>query len=268
MDQHTVLIAFLLTLFAGLSTGIGGLLALLTKHTNTNFLSLSLGLSAGVMLYVSFMEMMPISLHSLSAGYGVKQGTLFMILSFFGGMLLITLIDFLVPKSTNPHEIHGVEEMNQTTTINKRLQHTGLITALSIAIHNFPEGIATFMSSLGSMDVAIPIAAAIAIHNIPEGIAVAVPIYHATNSRRKAFWLSLLSGLAEPIGAFVAYFFLMSFWTPITQGIIMAAVSGIMVFISLDELLPSAEKYGKHHLSIIGVVSGMAIMAISLYLFV
>lgn len=268
MDQHIILIAFLLTLFAGLSTGIGGLLALLAKHTNTNFLSLSLGLSAGVMLYVSFMEMMPIALSSLSDGYGEKQGTLYMIISFFGGMLLITLIDFLVPKSSNPHEIHSVEEMNQTTTINKRLQHTGFITTLSIAIHNFPEGIATFMSSLGSMDVAIPIAAAIAIHNIPEGIAVAVPIYHATNSRQKALWLSLLSGLAEPIGALVAYLFLMSFWTPITHGIIMAAVAGIMVFISLDELLPSAEKYGKHHLSIIGVVSGMAIMALSLYLFV
>ena len=260
MDQHTIIIALLLTLFAGLSTGIGGLLALLAKHTNKNFLSLSLGLSAGVMLYVSFMELMPIALNSLSNNYGVKQGTFFMILSFFGGMLLITLIDFLVPKSTNPHEIHNVEEMSQSESIKNGLHHTGLVTALTIAIHNFPEGIATFMSSLGSMDVAI--------HNIPEGIAVAVPIYHATNSKRKAFWLSLSSGLAEPIGALAAFFFLMPYWTLVTHGIIMAAVAGIMVFISLDELLPSAEKYGKHHLSIIGVVSGMSIMALSLYLFI
>ncbi|MDL2323491.1 ZIP family metal transporter, partial [Bacteroidales bacterium OttesenSCG-928-A17] len=109
---------------------------------------------------------------------------------------------------------------------------------------------------------------AIAIHNIPEGIAVAVPIYHSTGSRKKAFWYSFASGLAEPLGALIAFLFLTSFWTPSMNGLILAAVAGIMVFISLDELLPSAEKYGKHHLSIIGVVSGMAVMAVSLFLFI
>lgn len=266
IDNQTILIAFLLTLFAGLSTGIGGLIALIAKRTNTNFLSFSLGLSAGVMIYVSFMEMLPQSLNDLSLEFGEKTGTLYMILAFFGGIALIALIDFLVPESSNPHELHGVEEMDSKR--NKGLKQTGIVTAVTIAIHNFPEGVATFMSALTSLEIALPITAAIAIHNIPEGIAVAVPIYHSTGSRRRAFWLSLLSGLAEPVGALLAYLFLMPFWSPTLNAVVFAAVAGIMVFISLDELLPSAEKYGKHHHSIIGLVVGMAIMALSLYLFI
>ncbi|HAR37291.1 MAG: zinc transporter ZupT [Bacteroidetes bacterium GWD2_45_23] len=264
MDNQTILIAFLLTLFAGLSTGIGSLIAFVAKRTNTNFLSLALGLSAGVMIYVSFMEMLPKSLASLSGIYGEKAGMLYMILGLFGGIALIALIDFLIPESRNPHEMHGVEEMKS----NYRLKQTGIITAVTIAIHNFPEGIATFMSALSSMEVAIPITAAIAIHNIPEGIAVAVPIYHSTGSKKKAFWLSFASGLAEPVGALIAFLFLLPFWNPALDGLILSAVSGIMIFISLDELLPSAEKYGKHHLSIIGLVAGMAVMAVSLFLFI
>ncbi len=264
MEQQTILIAFLLTLFAGLSTGIGSLIAFVAKRTNTNFLSIALGLSAGVMIYVSFMEMLPKALASLSDIFGNKTGMLYMIFGLFGGIALIALIDFLIPESRNPHEMHGVEEMKS----NYRLKQTGIITAITIAIHNFPEGIATFMSALTSLEVAIPITAAIAIHNIPEGIAVAVPIYHATGSKKKAFWLSFASGLAEPVGALIAFFFLLPFWTPVLDGFILSAVSGIMIYISLDELLPSAEKYGKHHLSIIGLVVGMVVMAMSLYLFV
>lgn len=264
MPEQTIFFAFILTAIAGLSTGIGSLIALVAKHTNTNFLCASLGFSAGIMLYVSFMEMMPQGKEELVLAFGEKQGTLYLILAFFGGIALINLIDFAIPKSLNPHEMKGVEDMD-----NKRsLKRTGIIVAMSIAIHNFPEGIATFTSALGSLDVAIPITVAIAIHNIPEGIAVAVPIYHATGSRKKAFWLSFSSGLAEPFGALIAYLFLMQFWTPAMNGIILAAVAGIMVFISLDELLPSAEKYGKHHLSIMGLTAGMLVMAFSLYLFV
>lgn len=264
MDNQTILIAFLLTLFAGLSTGIGSLISLIAKRTNTDFLSFALGLSAGVMIYVSFMEMLPTSLTTLTGNFGEKTGTLYMLFAFFGGIALIALIDFLVPEANNPHEVHAVEEMNSRT----RLKHTGIITAITIGIHNFPEGIATFMSALNSLEIAIPITVAIAIHNIPEGIAVAVPIYHATGSRKKAFWFSFASGLAEPVGALLAYLFLMPFWNPVLDGIILGIVAGIMVFISLDELLPSAEKFGKHHLSIIGLVSGMLIMGVSLYLFV
>ena len=264
MTEYNILFAFILTAVAGLSTGIGSLIALLAKQTNTKFLCASLGFSAGIMLYVSFMEMMPQGKLELVSVYGEKLGMLYLILAFFAGIALINLIDFAIPKSLNPHEIQGVEDMDKK----RSLKRTGIVVALSIAIHNFPEGIATFTSALGSLDVAIPITIAIAIHNIPEGVAVAVPIYHATGSRKKAFWLSFASGLAEPFGALIAYLFLMQFWTPAMNGIVLAAVSGIMVFISLDELLPSAEKYGKHHISIMGLVAGMLVMALSLYLFV
>lgn len=264
IEQSNILLAFILTAIAGLSTGIGSLIALLAKKTNTNFLCASLGFSAGVMIYISFMEMLPTAKDELFSVYDEKTGTLYFILAFFSGIALINLIDFVIPKSFNPHEIQGVEDMNKK----KSLKRTGLIVALSIAIHNFPEGIATFTSALSSIDIAIPITIAIAIHNIPEGIAVAVPIYHSTGSRKKAFWFSFFSGLAEPLGALVAYFFLMQFWTPQLNGIILAVVSGIMVFISIDELLPSAEKYGKHHISIMGLIAGMLLMAFSLYMFI
>lgn len=265
MAEKQVLLAFGLTLVAGLSTGIGSLIALLAKHTNTKFLCASLGFSAGIMIYVSFMEMLPEAKIMLVDNYGEKQGYFLLVLAFFLGIGFINLIDFLIPESVNPHEIQGVEDMN---TRNSSLKRTGLVVALTIAIHNFPEGIATFMSGLGSMDVAIPITAAIAIHNIPEGIAVAVPIYHSTGSKKKAFWLSFSSGLAEPIGALLAYVCLMPYWSPLLNAMILAGVSGIMVFISIDELLPSAEKYGKHHISISGMIVGMLVMAISLYLFI
>ena len=264
MDNQVILTAFLLTLVAGLSTGVGSLIALLAKRTNTNFLSFSLGFSAGVMIYVSFMELLPQSLEIFSNEYGDKMGNLYMLLGLFGGIVIIALIDFMVPKASNPHEIQGVEDMKS----NHRLRHTGIITAVTIAIHNFPAGIATFMSALNSLEVAIPITVAIAIHNIPEGIAVAVPIYHATGSRKKAFWLSFSSGLAEPIGALIAYFFLMPFWSPTLDAFILSAIAGVMIFISMDELLPTAEKYGKHHISIIGLVIGMLLMGVSLFLFI
>ena len=259
-----LLFAFILTIIAGLSTGIGSLIALIAKKTNKSFLSLSLGFSAGIMIYVSFMEMMPTALEELTGIYGTKTGNLYLIIAFFVGILFINLIDFLIPENVNPHEAHGVEDMDGKS----KLKRTGIMVAISIAIHNFPEGIATFTSALESLDVAIPITVAIAIHNIPEGIAVTVPIYHATGSRKKAFWYSFASGLAEPLGALIAFLFLSWFWSAAMNGLVLAAVSGIMVFISLDELLPSAEKYGKHHLSIIGVISGMLVMALSLFLFI
>jgi ZIP family zinc transporter len=264
MNQESVLAAFIFTLIAGLSTGIGSIIALIAKRTNTKFLCFSLGLSAGVMLYVSFMEMLPNAKDELCKAFGEKSGMLYMLAAFFGGMGLITLIDFLVPESGNPHEMHGVEELNKRDALHR----SGLIVAISIALHNFPEGIATFTSALTGLDIAIPITVAVAIHNIPEGIAVSVPIYHATGNRWKAFWYSFLSGFAEPVGALIAYFFLMQHQTPALNGIILAAVAGIMVFVSLDELLPSAEKYGKHHISISGLVIGMLMMGLSLWMFV
>jgi ZIP family zinc transporter len=268
MDQHTILIAFVLTLLAGLSTGIGSLLALIAKRTNTKFLCASLGFSAGVMLYVSFMEMLPAAKEGLIDCYGERQGTLYMLSAFFGGIALIALIDILIPKVGNPHEVQRIEDMQKTKATDPSLNRVGVVVALSLAIHNFPEGIATFTSALESMNIAIPITVAIAIHNIPEGIAVSVPVYHATGNKKKAFWLSFMSGVAEPLGALIAYLFLTPFWSPVINGVVLAAVSGIMVYISLDELLPTAEKFGEHHISISGLAAGMVVMALSLFLFI
>ena len=269
MPEHSIWLAFGLTAIAGLATGIGSLIALIAKRTNTKFLCASLGFSAGVMLYVSFMDLLPIAKEELVLHLGNKTGMLALLLAFFGGMGLIMLIDFIIPKSNNPHEFQGIEDMMKSDSRQKSLQRTGIIVAVSLVIHNFPEGIAAFTTAMTSgLSVAIPITIAIAIHNIPEGIAVSVPIFHATGNKRKAFWLSFLSGLAEPAGALAAYFFLMPYWSPLMNGIVMAAVAGIMVYISVDELLPTAEKYGEHHISISGLIAGMILMAFSLYLFI
>ncbi|MGI6505064.1 MAG: zinc transporter ZupT [Clostridia bacterium] len=262
-----VWLAFGLTLIAGLSTGIGSLIAFFAKKTNTKFLSTSLGFSAGVMIYVSMVEIFSNASDVLTEVHGEKIGVLYTIIAFFGGMLFIGLIDKLIPSEKNPHEVKMVETEDEE--VNKdRLKRTGVLTALAIAIHNFPEGLATFVAALQEPRVAIPIVAAIAIHNIPEGIAVSVPIYYATGSKKKAFLYSFASGLSEPIGALIGYLILMPFMNDTVSGILNAAVAGIMVFISVDELLPSAREYGEHHLSIYGMVAGMAVMALSLWLFI
>jgi ZIP family zinc transporter len=269
METQRVLVAFGLTLFAGLATGIGSALAFLSKRTSPRFLSVALGFSAGVMIYVSFIEIFGKARDALSAVFGDTRGYWYTTIAFFGGMAFIALIDKLVPSFENPHEPRGVEEMEGTAETAKKqhLLRMGLFSALAIAIHNFPEGLATFTSALTDPALGLSIAIAIAIHNIPEGIAVSVPLFYATGSRARAFGLSFLSGLSEPIGALVGFFVLFQFFNDTMFGVLFAAVGGIMVFISLDELLPTAEKYGEHHLAIYGLVAGMIVMAFSLLLF-
>lgn len=269
--EGNVILALGLTLFAGLATGVGALIAFFTSRTNKKFLSVALGFSAGVMIYVSLVEIFVKAKDSLTYALGDSLGYWMTIVGFFGGMLFIALIDKLIPKSKNPHEVKTVEDLHAaeksaTTIDHDKLMKMGVFTALAIGIHNFPEGIATFMATIQDPNVGIAIAIAVAIHNIPEGIAVAIPIYFATGIRKKAFKLSFLSGLAEPVGALIAYLILMPFLNDVMFGIIFAGVAGIMVFISLDELLPAAKKYDETHLSIYGVVAGMAVMAISLVL--
>jgi zinc transporter, ZIP family len=267
---ENLLLAFGLTLFAGLATGIGSLIAFFASSTNTKFLSVSLGFSAGVMIYVSMIEIFVKAKVALVGSMGEVTGNWVTVGGFFGGMVLIALIDKFIPKKGNPHELKKVEDMKEPTSALKdpALMKMGTFTALAIAIHNFPEGIATFTSAIQDPALGIAITVAIAIHNIPEGIAVSVPVYFATGSKKKAFKLSFLSGLSEPIGALVAYLILMPFLNDIMFGIIFAAVAGIMVFISLDELLPAAKKYDEAHLSIYGLIGGMVVMAISLLLFI
>ncbi len=267
MIESNFLFAFSLTLFAGLATGIGSLMAFFSKKFNPNFLSAALGFSAGVMIYVSFVEIFPKAQEALTSTLGEKQGYWATVISFFSGIALIALIDRLVPSVGNPHEISNIDEGNYEKKNKKKLLRMGLFSALAIAIHNFPEGLATFTAALTDPALGLSIAVAIAIHNIPEGVAVSVPIYFATKSKKKAFWISLLSGLAEPVGALIGFIILRPYLDNTMLGIIFGAVAGIMVYISLDELLPTAREYGKHHTAIGGLIAGMAVMAISLLMF-
>jgi ZIP family zinc transporter len=265
--NEAVLTAFLLTLIAGLSTGIGSAISLLRKGGGKNWLTIALGFSAGVMIYVSFMEILPHSFSSLCNSFG-EAGHWYGLLSFFGGVGVILIIDKLVPNIENPHEPHFTvnEFAEEHSGDMAKLKKMGVLTALAIAIHNFPEGIAVFSSALVEPEIGLSIAIAIAIHNIPEGIAVSVPIYYATKSRKQAFWLSFLSGLSEPVGALIGFTLMRSFLNEATLGIIFGMTAGIMIFISLDELLPTAKKYDKGHAAIYSILAGMAVMAISLLL--
>ncbi len=299
-DPSNILLAFGLTLFSGLATGVGGLFTFFHKRTNTKLLSVVLGFSAGVMIYVSFVEIFFEAKKHLEMGMGQELGQIVTAASFFGGMLLIAIIDKLIPSYENPHKIHRIEEVygwgknfgyrkkakgkntfdrsasrgydrgnnryDRQKIKNRKLLRTGLFTALAITIHNFPEGIVAFTSALTQPSLGIAVSVAIAIHNLPEGIAVSIPVYCATGSRLKALKMSVLSGLSEPLGAVAGYLILMPFLNDIIFGIIFAAVAGIMGFISFDELLPTAREYGEHHLTMYGVIAGMAFMAFSLIL--
>lgn len=272
--------ALLLTLVAGLATGVGGAIIMFVKKFSPKILSASLGFSAGVMIFISLVELFPESRHSLSLLFGEKLGMLYTLLAFFGGMGLIALIDHLVPSYENPHEVNQltIEVHNNAVGLDnslpdsfpaptpgkseesKKLLRLGLLSSIVIAVHNFPEGLATFVTAMEEPSLGLSIALAIALHNIPEGIAVAIPIYYATKKRGKAVWNATLSGLAEPLGGIIGFLLLSRLLSDSFLGIILASVAGIMVYISLDELLPTAENYGAHHIAIIGVITGMAFM--------
>ncbi len=273
--MENVLPAFLLTLGAGLATGVGAAFAFLVRKPTPRLLSTALGFSAGVMLYVSFVEILPKATEAMAESH--SNADWLAVGGFFVGIAVIAVIDAMVPEVSNPHEFHEpdnfLSEPGDLDLIYKRdadsqakLMRMGMMTALALALHNFPEGFATFLSGLYDLEMAIPVAIAIAIHNIPEGIAVSLPIYYATGSRRRAFRLSFASGLSEPAGALIGFFLLREVMNNMIFGMSFAAVAGIMVYISLDELLPSAEKFGRHHWAMGGLIAGMAVMALSLLL--
>ncbi len=250
-----VTVALALTLLAGLSTGIGSTIAYFIRRPRIVYLAFSLGLSAGVMIYVSFVELLPGAIDRVGEAAGV--------LFFFLGIAFIGIVDLLVPEPENPHNLEGLDEPRGPHE-ERHLMRTGVLMALAIGIHNFPEGLATFAAALSDVHLGVFIAIAIAIHNIPEGIAVSVPIYYATSDKNKAFVYSFLSGVSEPVGALLGYLLLMPFLTPAVLAGTLAFVAGIMIYISLDELLPMAHRYGHGHLVISGIVVGMLIMAVSL----
>lgn len=254
--------ALIITFIAGLSTGIGSFIAFFIKKTNTKFLSLSLGFSAGVMIYVSMIEIFQNSNEIFIRIFGETKGSLITVFYFFSGIFFIAIIDRFIPDEDNPHEMLSMKDKNRSS-----LYRTGFFTAVAIVIHNLPEGISTFITAMENIKLAIPIAVAIAIHNIPEGISVSIPIYYATGSRFKAFSYSFLSGMSEPVGAIIGYFILRNYINEVIMSALLAGVAGIMVYIAIDELLPAARKYGNSHLPIYGVIAGMFVMAISLVLF-
>lgn len=269
MNLGNILFALTLTLLAGLSTGFGSIFAFVLKKPSTKFFAISLGFSAGVMLYVSFIEIFNKAKISLTESLGEINGACLTVGAFFFGLLLIAMIEKFLPNPDDPRNIikeQGTEENANRNNL-PQLVHMGKMTALAITIHNFPEGMATFASALNNPSMGIAIAIAIAIHNIPEGVAVSLPIYYATGDRKKAFRISFFSGLAEPVGALAGFLILLPLFNGITFGILYAMVAGIMVYLSLNELLPAAIAYGGGSLPIYGLVSGMGVMAISLLLF-
>ena len=272
LSIETLLFAFMLTLLAGMATSIGAVLAFFSKSKNYTVLSIGMGFSAGVMIYVSFVEILAKSKNSFILLYSNEiTGETLSVLCFFAGILFSAVIDRIIPDDVNPHETKSNSELLELKSENKNqmfnnslLKRTGVFTALAIAIHNFPEGFATFVSALHNPSVGITIAFAIALHNIPEGMAVSLPIYHATGDKKSAFWYATLSGFAEPIGALVGFFLLFPFMVEATLGITFGLVAGIMIYISFDELLPAARVYGNAHTTIAGITLGMLVMALSL----
>jgi len=242
----------LLSTLAGLSTLIGGAFGLISKRPGPRFMAVSLGFSAGVMIHVSFVELLQAGVESI--GFAPAH------LAFFVGMAAMFLVDALIPHDYFDKHDHGGGAEHAGA-----LMKTGLFVALGIGIHNFPEGMASFVGALQDPPLGISIAVAIAIHNIPEGLAVAAPIFAATGSRRKALLWTFLAGIAEPLGACVAALILLPFLSDAVLGYVLASVAGVMVFISLDELIPVSRSYGKEHLSILGVVIGMVVMFLSLW---
>jgi ZIP family zinc transporter len=282
--EHSQL-ALTLTFLAGLTTGIGGLIGLSSRRFSTEFITMALGFSAGAMVYVSLVEILPKARLALQPLLGAQLGYGCTVLAFFAGILLMALVDGLLP--THP-AIESIQDLaaspaqaadkladkladrrpDQQSPQRSKLLRMGVFSALALFIHNFPEGLATFLGALENPKVGLSIAVAIAIHNIPEGLAVSAPVFFATRSRSKAFWASFLSGMAEPLGGLMGFFLFRAFPNPLIFGLVFAAVAGVMVYVSLDELLPAATGYGNHRLAIASLIAGMFVMAASLVLLV
>lgn len=265
MSDGTIAGALLLTTLAGAATVIGAAAAFTARRTNTALLSGALGLSGGVMVYIAFVSLLADANKALADILGKTPGQLAAMSAFFGGMLLAALIDKMVPDTVNPHQTRSIEELG-ADKLPGDLKRMSFITALAMVLHKFPEGIAVFASGVQSTELGIPVALAMALHNIPEGIAVSVPVYYATGSKKKAFIIASLTGLADPAGAVIGWILLMPLIKSIAAALplIHASVAGIMVFVTFDGLLPMAQKFGRPHLTLYGIISGMFLMALAL----
>lgn len=267
-------LALSLTVVVGLSMGLGGLLSFFINNLNKKFLAITLSFAAGIMIYVSFMEMLPEGMHLIEDYIG-EVGNLIALGWFFGGMFMTAILEKIVHMFAGEyhdhnHGEHSHHKHNHNHSHEKHehngehLSKLGVLSAIAIAIHNIPEGLALFTAGLKDISLALPIAAAVVIHNIPLSVAISVPLYYSTGSRKKAFIYTLLVGLCQPVGAVLGYAVLARVFNDLVVGTLFSIVAGIMVFVALDELLPSSQKYEDHHLSVYGAILGMMVMAISL----
>ena len=255
-------IAMLLTLIAGLATAIGAGIAFVVKKDNLKALSVGLGFSAGVMIFLSFADIIPEASTMLATNFPNKHEWL-VFFGFIAGIVIAMLIDYFLPDHIDPDELL---QPDAPCLHKHKIKRAGLLTAIAICVHNFPEGMATFLTTTQNLALGLSVAMAIAIHNIPEGIAVALPIYHVTGKKRYAMLYAALSGITEPIGALIGMLLFGIFLPQILIGILLAAVAGIMVYLSFDTLLPLAREYGNWHLSMVGIFTGMLFMWASLIL--
>ena len=246
-------VPLLLTILAGGATFVGAIIGVLGQKPSNRVLAFALGFAAGIMLLISLMEMLPAALHaegmSPVLGYGM----------FMLGLLGYFAMDRLLPHQ-HPQDLMAV---NRRPT---NLKRTAILLTLGISLHNFPEGIATFVTASSDMELGLGIALAVAIHNIPEGLAVAGPMYAATGSKAKALFWACLSGMAEILGGIIAFLLLGPAVSPVMIAAIMAAVAGIMVALSVDELMPLAREIDPHNNPSYGVLCGMTVMGLSLTL--
>ncbi len=272
------LMALLLSTLAGLSTVIGGFVTFFIKENSLKFLSFGLGLSAGVMIFISLVDLYPEACEMLKSQLG--ENFVWLAIIFFAlGILIAVLIDFFIPDHIQGQMFNkqiGANEKNIDSTdcaknenavisIGK-VRKAGILTAIVVAVHNLPEGLATFFMTAQDVMLGLGIVFAIAIHNIPEGMAISIPVYQATHSKRKAFWYSFLSGMAEPVGGVVGFIIIKALFPDLCIGVLFALVAGIMTYISLDTLLPLSKDYDTGHYSISGVVFGLITMGVALIL--
>lgn len=244
-------VPLILTVLAGAATFIGAMLGVLGQKPSNRLLAFSLGFAAGIMLLISLMEMLPAALHTKGMSPIICYGM------FMLGLLGYFALDRALPHAHPQDLLDG--------TIKKRsLNRTALLLTLGISLHNFPEGIATYVTASSDLELGLGIALAVALHNIPEGLAVAGPVYAATGSKRKAVMWAGVSGMAEIAGGVLAWLILGSLVSPVLMAAIMAAVAGIMVALSVDELMPLAKEIDPHNNPSYGVLCGMAVMGLSL----
>lgn len=266
MDISNVLMSFGLTLAVGLSMGLGSLISFFAKETNKRFLAFALSFSAGIMIYVGFMGILPEGIHLIEENIGHERGHVIALVAFFSGMIITAIIEKLVHLlgGAHSHEHSGHHHIHKE---GDHLNKLGIVSAIAIAVHNLPEGLAIFTAGLNDIVLAIPIAAAVVMHNIPLGMAISIPISYSTGSRKKAFIYTILVGLCQPLGAIIGYLLLYKFFSDVLFGVLFAMIAGIMIFVAVDELLPTSQRYEDHHISVYGFIIGMIVMAISLSLF-